>query len=134
MNHAQAQGSFEGIKIAITVEQRVPILQTEGRDPAINRLAHDVSLTSEIAVIPGRCPGHLDSACIENFKSSRSTFFASLSLLIPRSTSQRFTSVNPSRCFPDSSSSQDVSALSIPRKKSIQTVVSTIIMGARKQL
>lgn len=54
MDNLQAQDLFEGIEVSVSVQQLMSGQQTEGGDPAINRLANRDAATAQSAVITGR--------------------------------------------------------------------------------
>jgi hypothetical protein len=52
MNHRESQALFEGIKIAIAMQQRMSLPDAKGGDQAINRLANRLPLAPKDSEVP----------------------------------------------------------------------------------
>ena len=66
MNYGEIEQTFERIEITITVQQRMPVMQAERRDEAVNRLADGVATGAEQPIIARGGSCQLDAARLED--------------------------------------------------------------------
>lgn len=71
MHHAQAEQLLEWFEVAVAVQERMTVAETECRDETVNGLANGASLRSESAVIPGRSHSELNTTSLEDFEASQ---------------------------------------------------------------
>jgi hypothetical protein len=68
MDDREVKKLFEGIKVPIAMEQRVPLSYAECCDQAIDCLSHSTSAASERPIVPRRLPREVGTACLEQFQ------------------------------------------------------------------
>ena len=66
MDYGEIEQTFERIEITITVQQRMPVMQAERRDEAVNRLADGVATGAEQPIIARGGSCQLDAARLED--------------------------------------------------------------------
>src|SRR5260370_6918691 len=70
MDYAQSKYLLKRIEIPVPVQQRVPFAHAKRRNPAINRLAHGVTLLPKSPEIPRRRDPKTRASCLNNFEAA----------------------------------------------------------------
>jgi hypothetical protein len=83
MYDLKAQYLLEGIEIAVTVQEFVFRLQTEGGNQTINRLPNCIAPFLQVAIIQGGSDGKSLTTGLKNLKVQKLTLRACEGILIP---------------------------------------------------
>jgi len=83
MYDLKAQYPLEGIEIAITVQEFVSRLQTEGGNQTINRLPNRIAPISQVTIIVGGSDGKSVTTGSKNLKVQELTLRAREGTLVP---------------------------------------------------
>ena len=67
-DYGESKELFEGIEVAISVQEGMFLSKTERSNQAIDGLAHGVTLLTKLPKIPSRRDSHLHPARLENLK------------------------------------------------------------------
>lgn len=70
MNDLQIEDLLERVEIAIAVEQRMRVLETERRDEAVDRLPHRPSASAQTAIVSRSRLRERDAASLEDLKTA----------------------------------------------------------------
>ena len=70
MNDLQSEGLLEGVEIAIAVEQRMRVLETERRNEAIDGLSNSPASGTQFAVVSSGRLRKLNAAGVEDLEAA----------------------------------------------------------------